>query len=135
MKSELLTCPTKFCDRRMCTDECCVEYNARLKERIATHGKCAGCKHWDEKPADAPWAGLPALPNVVLRVNPERKTQQALEHVCRRVGGFSSSGGYGSSPFGEDGKAAPSAYMLSRTCSAEFVTAADFGCVKWETRE
>jgi hypothetical protein len=95
---------------------------------------CASCKHWEENPVDAPWAGLPLLPNVVFRVNPERQAQKALEHVCHRVGGFSSTGGYGSSPFGEDGKSAPSAYMLSRTCSAQFVTAHSFSCSGWEPK-
>lgn len=34
--SELLTCPTKFGDRRYCRDECCAEYNARLRAKIAS---------------------------------------------------------------------------------------------------
>lgn len=41
-----LTCPVNFGDRRLCQGECCAEYNARLKEHIATHGRCVSCKHW-----------------------------------------------------------------------------------------
>lgn len=134
MTAVLLTCPVNFGDRRLCHGECCRAYNEQLKDRGATQGRCASCKHWDEKPADAPWAGLPELPNFKPTTAPKRALELLGEHVCHRFGGFSSAGGFGASPFGADGHAAPKAYMLSQACSAQLVTAADFGCREWERR-
>lgn len=99
---------------------------------------CRDCKHWDAAPVCAPWAGaLPSEPHDdTERERRALRASDALdEHVCHRFGGFSSSGGYGEhSEFdAATGRRLPMiGYMLSHTCSAQFVTTGDFGCARFE---
>lgn len=92
-------------------------------------GKCRDCKHWGEhKPR--PWAGGFTEPSA------RRAAEQLDERDCERMGGFSSSGGFGKFPHFVDGDHMPrnEAYLMVHSANGKFVTCPDFGCVLWEAK-
>ncbi len=125
-----------------CSDKCAREWVRRnpgtLRElETASARICRNCVHWSLAPAHAPWAGRPDFGGPLTQEQMERDQVRAMdaldEHICRRFGGFSSSGGFGpNSQFDEkSGRRLPMiAYMLVPPGGyrADLVTTGDFGC-------